>query len=308
MIDTLTLKSYLPGKLFEHLIPNGVPLPRRKFPTWTINAPKGSTMPRITVMKTPDDTTHLAAEVSVPRLLFGHNAQLPSEAEVLKALTEISSYVRCRTNVSFPIQNARVSRVDFARDWTCDGNVAEIIRRLSRQALSRKTRILYDDHTIYFDSKANCRVNRILIYDKYQEVMKKRPENTSELEVAKKKIRFEISLRSPTAVKRHIQRRCGIGANFAPEVLRQVVSDKCINALWNDLNFPFADHSVPFVYETLRTKFAGNKMAKLIGFMNLFKVYGPNFFHIESLSISSHAYRRANSDLRSVGLSLDSLP
>lgn len=307
MIDTVQLKAYLPGKVLDHLIPISVPLTRRRLPTYVINPDTGSRLPRITAYKTPNETTHLEVEVSVPRFKFGHNSQLPTESEALAAIKELCTYVTDRTRIDFPIERALVSRVDFARDWISDGKTSEIIRRLAGTTLPRRTRLLYDFDTIYFDPKATRRTNRILIYNKYQEVCKKRSMNTDELKVARNKIRFEISLRTPKAIKLHLG-RFGLTATYANEVILQSVSDTCIDALWEDLNFPFEDCPLRPLPDTLRQEFSGNKLAKLLGYMALSDAYGPSFHTIESLKISLDSYRRANRDLKSVGLSLTSLP
>lgn len=308
MIDTVKVKVNLPGKVLNHLIPIAVPLTsRRRFETYVINPEKGSRLPKITAYKTPDERTHLEVEVSAPKLIFGHNSELPNESEVVNALSEIASYVTNRTRVEFPIERARVSRVDFARDWISDGNPSEIIRRLAGKTLPRRTRLLYDFDTIYYDSKAKRRTNRILIYNKYREVKSKRPENGDELMAARNKIRFEISLKTPVAIKRHLE-RFGLSAVYADEVIRQAVSDTCIDALWEDLNFPFEDRPLRSVPDTLRQEFSGHKLAKLLGYMALSDAYGPSFHTIESLKISPDTYRRANRDLKRVGLSLTSPP
>ncbi len=55
-------------------------LTRARNPTWILNEKGEKTLPNLSIIHTPDGIWHRSALVSLPKMLFGHNARLPNQA------------------------------------------------------------------------------------------------------------------------------------------------------------------------------------------------------------------------------------
>ena len=98
-------------------------------PAWTLNAKDSETLPSLTMIQTPNGIWHLSAEASLPKTLFGHNARLPNQSEVLEGLEMISEYVEANSGLHFDAKTATVSRVDFAKDFLLsEAKISQLIK------------------------------------------------------------------------------------------------------------------------------------------------------------------------------------
>ncbi len=117
MIDTVSLRQHVP------LLPPTLMSERGFSPTcghastddhyltWKLNLPRDKvTWPRLTWSSTPSGDW-LTTEVSLPKLRFGNNVQMVSEADVGVALEDISRFISQTAGIAFDTSAALIGRV-----------------------------------------------------------------------------------------------------------------------------------------------------------------------------------------------------
>ena len=57
-------------------------------------------------------------QASLPKIIFGHNATLPSEREAREAAKWLCGYVSSETGLIFTIDDIKAFRIDYTRDMT----------------------------------------------------------------------------------------------------------------------------------------------------------------------------------------------
>jgi len=116
MLDTVGIKHFYQSLMCDEFLRCWHYLSNKRNPTWTLNAKGSETLPKLTMIQTPNGIRHLSAEVSLPKMLFGHNARLPNQAEVIEGLQMISNYVESKSGLSFDIPTATVSLIHYTKD------------------------------------------------------------------------------------------------------------------------------------------------------------------------------------------------
>jgi len=61
----------------------------------------------------PDGKYYLSIEASLPKILFGHNIAMLTEAEIFQSLLMLSNFAAANFGVDFDALRANVARVDF---------------------------------------------------------------------------------------------------------------------------------------------------------------------------------------------------
>ncbi len=142
MLDTVQIKHFFQLLACDGFQKHWHYLSKARNPTWTLNTKDSDALPNLTMIQTPNGIWHLSAEVSLPKMLFGHNARLPNQAEVFEGLEMISEYVEANSGLHFNSKTATVSRVDFAKDfYLSEAKVFQVIKRLSDKILPRMDKL-----------------------------------------------------------------------------------------------------------------------------------------------------------------------
>jgi hypothetical protein len=257
--------------------------------TWINNPRNNEPLPRLSIFQTPDNVWHITAEVSLPRLLFGHNARLPNEHQVFEGLKIIGEYVEEKSGLSFDPFSAIVSRVDFTVDiQLTEPEVIELIRKLSFQILPRMEKNLRNDKTLYFSTINEEKITRI--YGKFQEVLSRKNSTLEEKECAKGKFRIECSLQGYQL--KALIKRLALPDNSAVSVLNADVSNKVISEILESLNFEETRTNEKTIFAKLSEVFSPKRAEQLFGFLGLVNHYGLNFYKDKSLNYSESTYKR----------------
>jgi hypothetical protein len=257
--------------------------------TWINNPKNKKTLPRLSIFQTPDNVWHITAEVSLPRLLFGHNARLPNEHETFEGLKIIGEYVEEKSGLPFNPFSATVSRVDFTLDiQLTEPEVIELIRKLSAQKLRRLRKIFFDDETICFETKNKEKIIRI--YGKFLEVLSRKNSTLEEKECAKGKLRIECSLQGYQL--KALIKRLALPDNSVLSVLNADVSNKVISEILESLNFEEIRTNEKTIFAKLSEVFSPKRAEQLFGFLGLVNHYGLNFYKDKSLNYSESTYKR----------------
>lgn len=288
MLDTVGIKHF-----YQHLICDDFQrqwhyLSNRRNPTWTLNAKSAAALPNLTMIQTPNDIWHLSAEVSLPKMLFGHNARLPNQAEVFQGLQIISEYVEANSGLRFDSKTATVSRVDFAKDFSLsEANVFQMIKKLSDKILPRMEKLLYNDSTLYFKAKTR----QIRIYGKFREVLARKQAKPENIKAAKGILRCEHSYFKSYAID-SIAAKLSLPGKTTESLLTLDVSDFVMSEVLERLNFYELVTNDKTNLEKLLEIFPTRKAMNLCGFLEMVKLRGELFYKDETLGFSKDSYFR----------------
>lgn len=300
MIDTVQLKHCFIRRLSDEELRElgAVRIDSRRNRIFALNPKYDRTLPRLTLIITPDGIMHLSAECSIPKMLFGHNSRLPSQTEIFDACEKISRYVKEATGLDFDAATATVSIVHFAVDIDLGEQGAyEAINRLTRIKMKGLAKLVYDDTTVYFNRKSK----EIRIYPKFQEVVAKGKMTMEALEAARGNLRFEYCLLNKYGVDSHVK-RLGLKDSKAISLLNTEVSDRLFLELFREIDFPCLLTNDKSNLQMLKDRFTGRKAMTLDGFLNTVDQFGPLFYKDPSHGFKKGAYYRAVSDCRKAGV------
>jgi len=294
MLDTVQIKHFFRSLACNDFQRHWHYLSKARNPTWTLNAKGSETLPNLTMILTPNGIWHLSAEVSLPKMLFGHNARLANQVEVFEGLEMISQYVETNSGLRFDAMTATVSRVDFTKDfYLSEAKVFQVIKKLSDKILPRMDKLLYNDSTLYFKAKTR----QIRIYGKFREVLSRKYSKPENIKIAKGILRFEHCLLKNYAVD-SIVKELSLPDKTTQSLLTQDVSDFVMSKVFEGLNFFELVTNDKTNLENLLETFPTRKAMNLCGFLEMLKLRGELFYKDESLHFSKDSYFRDAKDCR----------
>ncbi len=265
------------------------------------NSAKDEGKPRLTISRNRNDNFIVRAEVSIGRWLHGSNLYLPtSQEEIDYCLDSLSEYVESKSGIVFNAHAARVTKVDFTRDFQVGENaVIPIIAKFARLTLARFTRICFDDTTVNFKNEAKIRTKEFLIYSKYHERLA-RSKNESEQEAAKGLIRLEISNRKK-AVNR-LAESLKLPSHRANYILTVETAEKVIAKAMNQLHFDNLLTAEDLSIEKLFELYGATMPFSLIGFLWTRDKFGDDLAEISFIKTSPKTLKRYETDCSKAGI------
>jgi hypothetical protein len=266
------------------------------------NSAKGE--PRLTLSRTRNDYWIIRAEVSLGSWLHNSNLHLPNEDELHNGLDLLSNYVKNKSGIVFDVQTARVTRVDFTRDFQVGENaVIPIIAKFGKLNLPKYRRICFDDTTVYFKNAGKELTKQVLIYSKYHERLAK-GNDIPEQEAAKGLIRLELSLRK-SAVNR-LARSLKLPSHHANYILTRETSERVLQKTMEQLHFEsLLTTEVPNIENLFEICDSASAFTR-IGYLYMRDKYAENLSKLPFIKISSKTLKRYENDCRQAGtLSLE---
>lgn len=293
MLDTIQPKHFYRTLARNDFQRNWKHLTRARNPTWILNEKGAKALPNLSIIYTPDGIWHLSALVSLPKMIFGHNARLPNQAEVIEGLHKISEYVQEKSGLPFDIPTATVNLVHFTYDIHLgESEVWKTVLKLSAKRLPPLQKNFYEDSTLYFTARGKTR--QIRIYPKLQEVLSNRNATAEAIEMAKGVLRFEHSLLKPYSIDSFVKRH-SLSDKTTLSLLNEDASDLAISEVLDNLNFYELLSNDKTRLDLLREHFPTRKAMNLYGFLEMVNERGENFYKDETLGFSKDSYY---SDLR----------
>lgn len=288
MLDTVQIKHFFQSLTCDDFQRHWHYLSKARNPTWTLNAKGSESLPNLTMIHTPNNLWHLSAEASLPKMLFGHNARLPNQAEVFEGLEMISEYVEANSGLHFKAKTATVSRVDFAKDFPLsEARVFQLIKKLSDKVLPRMDKLLYNDSTLYFKAKTR----QIRIYGKFREVLARKYAKPENIKTAKGILRFEHCLLKNYSIDSIVE-KSSLPDKTTESLLTQDVSDFVMSEILENLNFYELLTNDKTNLDNLLEHFQARKAMNLCGFLEMLKERGEHFYKDETLRFSKDSYFR----------------
>lgn len=288
MLDTVGIKHFYRSLACDDFKTSWKSLLRRRNPTWTFNAKGSETLPKLTMINTPDGIWHLSAEVSLPKMIFGHNARLPNQDEIENGLRKIARYAEDKSGLRFNIPTATVSSIHFAYDvHLSESEVLPMIYKLSDRTMRYTDKLFYNDSTLYFQTKRKTRLVRI--YPKLQEILKDRKATVEAIKAATGVLRLEHCLLDSGIINSFVKRN-NLPDKTVSSLLNEAVSMMAISEIFDELNFfeMLADDRSNL--EILREHFPMRKAINLNGFLEAIRIYGENFYKNDSLGFTKDCY------------------
>ena len=296
MLDTVGIKHYLRTLACDKFRRKWNFLSRERNPTWILNAKGAETLPNLTIKHTPDGIYHLSVQVSLPKLLFGHNARLPNQTEVNHGLQLMAEYAEEKSGLSFDAQTATIYLIHYATDiYLTEPDVWQMIEKLSKKRLKPLRKQFFEDSTIYFTPKSKAK--QIRIYPKLQKTLSEKKATDEAVNYADGNLRFESCLLKKFAIDALVK-RLDLPDSKAQSLLTENVSDLVISELLESLNFFDLLTDDKTALQTLRECFPTKKAMDLRGFLQMVKEHGENFYKDERLGFSKDSYYRNFRDCR----------
>jgi len=144
-IDTLGMVRNCDRMILpEDLIERGFEKKPGRWPgssIWFHNGDKAVYEPQITLYQDFHRCWHCRADLSVPRLVFGNNCELPSYEQIREAMYIVSSSFELRSGIPFDAFTAFVCRIDYAINALCEQHlVGALIAYFARFDIARMLR------------------------------------------------------------------------------------------------------------------------------------------------------------------------
>lgn len=287
MPDSIKLKHYFSTLKNLSFKENMIPVRSAKGETWVLNSKTPENFPNLTMLYQPQSRIwHLSADVSLPKFLFGHNAQMPNQSEINKGLSLITEYVESKTGLEFDAFSARVNRVDYFRDYDLltEPRVNQILLRLAEKRLSNKR--IINDSTIYYGTES--RSKEVCIYSKFRDLMEKYKEPYIR-EKGKGIIRFESRYKE-TGTVNYLVKKLKLKDSTAETLLNVNVSNQVMSKVFEDLNFInlLTDDSTNL--DRLLKVYSTKRAIRLSGFLDAVTLLGDGFYKDEDHKISRSSY------------------
>lgn len=304
MFDTIAIKHYLARPPTEDALHSlGWLMRFNKYDGRTcafIRNEQDSTEPRLTLSLNPKSQWHLKAEASLSKLLRGVNVPLLGESEIETSLRLLATKVEEKIGIKFDPNTALVCRADFARDlYVGETAVVPIIAKLMRVQIPRYDRTLRNDESVVFTPKGASKGKRISVYDKLAEVIQR---NGSEEEQrnARGILRLEVGLKTKAIT--YLTRQLKLPNREAQHIMTREVADYVLQDALQKLQFDAIDSNATEVIQKLISEFGTSRAKNLLGFMEIKKQFGEEFYKDETLNYSRRTYFRDLADCRKAGV------
>ncbi len=248
----------------------------RGHPTWVLNPSPDMGMPRITILRTLDAVFHVYAECSLPRILYGHNARLPSsEADVLRGVELICENTEARLSLPFDARTAVITKIHLTRDYQVGDAANRAVFALFDKRLRhfpKRNITAADGHanTLYFNYASTRRNCVICVYPKHAEVLAKKG-SLAALDAAKGILRIEYRANTRSGVKSLCSRH---QLEDERELLTLNINDRIFRKLESELHFPECINDRESTLTKLLAIYSVAKAQRLFGFLELRRLKG----------------------------------
>lgn len=265
---------------------------------WISNGLKDTHEPRLSLYETWEKTYRLRADLSIPKLLYGENVQLPDEADIQEALEIITNNIELRSGLEFDVFSAEMCRLDYSVNLEFDPKMVKaVIGRYRNFDAARLLRHTIGNETVYFENKSR----KIKIYDKHAEVCAKKTSLDVQAQ-SKGIVRAEYGLLNADNI-RSFAARLGFQGTSANEMLSQ----ENIHAAHRELSELLKFASINFSPDRkIRLAFEQTKDVKeamqLSSFIEAVDCFGEGFYRNEAFKMSKSTYDRNLRECQDLGL------
>jgi len=289
LFDTVGLKHYFPKLPNEDFQKHWKRL-QKNFPTWIYNHKGKGTLPNLTIYQTPDGVYHFDLKVSLPKMIFGHNARLPTQTEADEGLLFACRYAEEISGLPFELDTATVFLVHYAHDAKMlESMVWRMIYELSKRKFPQLRKQFFDDETLYYSPKGKIRTKQIRIYSKLNEVLNKGFFTPDAIRYAEGTLRFEYAFLEMSAINALVK-RLELPERTAKYLLTEGVSRFVLNEVLEKLNYYELLDNSETELDVLLKQFPTKKAMLLCGFLQMQTEHGEQFYKNEKHGISKDVF------------------
>lgn len=288
----------------EELIERGFEKIPGKFPgtsKWIHNGEKGNYEPQLTIYQDFHRCWHCRADLSVPRLVFGNNCELPSHDQIREAMHIVSNNCELRSGIPFDAFTAFVCRIDYAINILCEQHlVGALIAYFARFDIARMLRKTVGNETVYFENNSRA----IRVYNKLAQTIRKYKDRPELIERAIGIVRAEYYVKGQPAVNRFVGQRgladSTVNTLISPNVIESVTSEMLGLLHLENVDLCSGDdfRSILAISGDIKEAIG------LFGFKGAIDALGEDFYRDPSLDYSKSTYERNQRKCRDLGLSL----
>lgn len=300
MIDSVLLRQEIESRPRQTVLNKFV---RRGEQHYSFKDAASENSPHLFFRSAPDGRRYLSVEVSLPKLLFGHNLRLLTEAELRAALNKLSRFASERFDVEFDARAALVGRVDYCANFDVGEDKIHAYLQAAMEARPPclKRRAIGKLETVEFFNSGR----KIYLYDKNRQstaLLKRKRISTETAETARGLIRLETRFGNPVAIERMLVGRLHLPDRSATTVLNFTVARTALSEALGGFELHKPVGTIDQRIEKLQTFCGGygRKFQQLLGFIQLCDYFGQDNLLARGIVKRASFYRYIN-DLRRAG-------
>lgn len=242
----------------------------------------------------------LMVQASLPKIVFGHNATLPTEQQAREAASWLCGYVSSETGLVYTIDDVKAFRIDYTRDYDIseDRTHAVALALLATDLPNFPRANRYED-SVCFERENDGKVTKqVVIYPKSAwATSTNQPRDV--IDASRGKLRLEVRLlrKGLSGIK---------GASKPLDYLTQSISNTLLNEAANMLELQriIDARNIDF-QEKLIVHGCGQQSLGTLGlptFIELVKRYGEHFHHNPEFHYARSTYYKRKSELEQLGM------
>jgi hypothetical protein len=261
---------------------------------------KGYARPHLTWRLAPNGIGYLDAKVSLPKMLFGNNVQMISEADITRAKDAVTGFVSGVVGVEYNAWTAPIGGLDVCHNWHVgEAETYMYLHALRNAHLPKMTRRVIDNGTVDFINSSE----KVVFYSKHAETQKRAHEGKAtdeQLHASIGILRGEHRFTNTSACKR-LATRLSLDSHRAEHLLTrdvaETVMDDTVRALGLDNHIEADDSRLAILRE--RYGFT-SRYETLTGFLQLCDTYGAD--NLVRLGYPAERFRRRRKLLEKAGV------
>jgi hypothetical protein len=260
---------------------------------------KGYARPQLTWRIAPNGVGFLDAKVSLPKMLFGNNVQMISDADIPRAKDTVTGFVSEVAGVEFNAWTANLGRLDICHNWHVgEAETYMYLHALRNAHLPRMVRRVIDDGTVDFINGSQ----NVVFYSKHAETMKRAQEGKAideHLHASIGILRGEHRFTNTSACKR-LATRLSVDSHRAQYLLTSEVAEAVMNNTVKELGLDSNIESTDSRLALLREHYGfGKTYETLAGFLQLCDIHGAD--NLVKLGYHPETFRRRRKEVEAAG-------
>ncbi|PYS99101.1 MAG: hypothetical protein DMF63_13610 [Acidobacteria bacterium] len=242
----------------------------------------------------------LMVQSSLPKIVFGHNATLPTEAQAREAASWLCGYVSSETGLTFRIDDVKAFRIDYTRDYDVrEDRTRRVALSLFASDLPDFPRANREKDSVCFSREREGQVIKaITVYPKFAWAAET-GQPPSVIRASRGKLRLEVRLmrKGLAGIK---------GARKPLDYLSQSVSDSLLNQAANmlDLQRIIDARNIDFHRRLIIHGCGQRSLGKdgLSMFVELVKRHGPHFYLNPEFCYPKSTYFKRKKEAEQLGV------
>lgn len=260
---------------------------------------KGYARPHLTWYLAPDGVGYLDAKVSLPKMLFGNNIQMISDADIPRAKDTVTGFVSDVVCVEFNAWTAPLGGLDVCHNWHVgEAETYMYLHALRNAHLPRMVRRVIDTGTVDFINRSQ----KVVFYSKHAETMKRAQKGKAtdeQLHASIGVLRGERRFTTTPACKR-LAASLSVDSHRAEHLLTREVAEAVMSNTVKELGLDSRIESTDSRLALLREHYGfGKTYETLAGFLQLCDIHGAD--NLVRLGYHPETFRRRRKEVEAAG-------